>query len=342
MKNDNMGNTRTPLPADLYPLRFNPVYKNYIWGGDNIRRYFQRAAPPGLYAESWEVTDRSEGESVVLDGPWAGHSLHEMLAAWGPALLGSAVPGDTFPLLVKILDAHQRLSLQVHPDDAAARRFGGEPKTELWYILRAAPGARVWTGLRPGVTPADFDRARTSVDYEAMIATWPVHTGDVVFIPGGRVHALDAGCLVLEVQQNSDTTYRIHDWGRLDPDGHPRPLHVAQARQVMAWDDTRDPRIPLGPPLKKDGHTVVPIINNTWFRIQQRVLAMPWQARGPGDSFAILFVSAGRVEVTWPGGATACPAGSTLLVPAALPAFTVSPQAGPATVIDIRAGLPGG
>ena len=178
----------------LYPLLFEPVYKDYLWGGDKILKTYNREAPPGIYAESWELSDRDDGMSVVANGPWKGKTLHELVDDLGPDLLGtgaSVAGAKTFPLLIKLIDSHKRLSVQVHPDDDTADRCGGEAKTEMWYILDAEPGAGVFAGLQPGVDEEAFQEALDEERFKEVLTSVPVRKGEAVFMPGGRVHAID-------------------------------------------------------------------------------------------------------------------------------------------------------
>ena len=202
------------MTTPLYPLRFKPVYKDYIWGGDKIIRLYNRQEPHGIYAESWEVSDRADGMSVVSVGPLAGKSLRDVVQTYPFDLFGAKVQAQVFPLLVKLIDSRDRLSVQVHPDVEMAKKYGGEAKTEMWYVLDAEPGAGVFAGLKSGVDAKALSEAMQTDRFEEILTRIPVTKGDAIFIPGGLVHSIDAGCLLLEVQQNSNTTYRIYDWNR--------------------------------------------------------------------------------------------------------------------------------
>lgn len=220
-------------------LRFVPICQERVWGGRRLASDLNRALPgDGPIGESWEVVDRPEANSVVADGPWAGRSLATLRAEACAELMGPSWPADRpFPILVKWLDCRERLSLQVHPPAAVAAQLGGEPKTENWYLAATDPGASLIAGLRPGVTRTQFEAALAAKQLEPLVHRFPVQPGDSLFVPSGRLHAIDAGCLILEIQQNSDTTYRVYDWGRLGLDGKPRPLHVAESLASITWDD---------------------------------------------------------------------------------------------------------
>ena len=219
-------------------LTFQPVYQERVWGGRALETVLSRALPAGRpIGESWELVDRSEAQSVVSDGPHAGKSLAELLEKFGAAIMGPKWPaGRRFPILVKWLDCRERLSLQVHPPAAVAPSLGGEPKTENWYIAAAEPQAHLLVGLRKGVSRADFERALREQTLETLIERFPVRAGDSVLVRSGLVHAIDGGNLILEIQQNSDTTYRVYDWGRVGLDGKPRAMHVAESLASIAWD----------------------------------------------------------------------------------------------------------
>ena len=213
----------------MHPLFLTPLYRRYIWGGRRFAATLGRDLPPGDdYAESWELVDRGADQSVVRAGPLAGTTLGALVRDRGPELLGRHAPCRAFPLLFKFLDACHDLSVQVHPDDARAARlvppdFG---KTEAWYVIDAAPGSRIYAGLRTGIDRESFAAAVQAGRCGAVLHAFEPRPGDCIFIPAGTVHAIGAGLLVAEIQQSSDVTYRLHDWDRVGPDGRPRPLHV--------------------------------------------------------------------------------------------------------------------
>lgn len=320
----------------LYPLLFEPVYKDYVWGGDRIRTVFNRNLPPGRRAESWEVSDRPEGMSVVRNGALAGCSLSRLVSECGNALLGaSAKCRGRFPLLVKIIDARERLSVQVHPDDAAAAACGGEAKTEMWYALDAQPGTQVFAGLREGATERRLRDALAQRTVPELLKTVPLSRGEAVFVPGGRVHAIDSNNLLLEVQQNSNTTYRLYDWDRIGQDGHPRELHVEEAIRVIRWDDTA--------PAKCRPQLLGGEQGNSWWRIMEcehftmRRLdaAGPVDLPGGGGGFSILFVAAGDVTLCWGSGRQSVAAGTSCLVPACLAGCRIEPAAASASILVV-------
>ena len=225
------------------PLTFAPRLKHYLWGGRRLEELFGRRLPEGVTAESWEVSGHPDEPSVVVDGPLKGRELPGLVAEYGIALLGHrgarAAERGTFPLLVKLLDASHALSVQVHPDDdrAAAHRTGESGKDEMWYILHAEPGASIIHGLREGIGRPGLRRAVSEGRVQDVLNRVAVRPGDSIMVPAGTVHGILSGVVLLEVQQTSDTTYRIHDWDRLGPDGRPRELHVGRALEVIDFED---------------------------------------------------------------------------------------------------------
>jgi mannose-6-phosphate isomerase len=230
-------------------LRFLPLYQERVWGGRALAEVLHRALPSEkIIGESWEIVDRPEAQSQVADGPWAGRTLRDVLERDAAAVMGPRWdPARRFPILVKWLDARDRMSLQVHPPAAVAASLGGEPKTENWYIAEAAPGAAVMAGLRPGVTKVQFEAALRSHQLEPLVHRILVHKGDSIFVPSGRLHAIDAGNLILEIQQNSDTTYRVYDWGRVGLDGKPRQLHIEESLKSINFADAEPAPIAASP-----------------------------------------------------------------------------------------------
>jgi mannose-6-phosphate isomerase len=227
------------MPALQEVLRFQPLYRERVWGGRALEKVLGRTLPPGVpIGESWEIVDRPEAQSIVNGGPWAGQTLRSVLAHHGNDIMGPGWPaGKPFPLLVKWLDSRERLSLQVHPPASIAAELGGEAKTENWFIAETAPGAHLIAGLKRGVTRQQFEQSVRDQTVQDYLHRFPVAAGDSLLVPSGRVHAIDAGNLILEIQENSDTTYRVYDWGRLGLDGQPRPLHLGESLRSIEWND---------------------------------------------------------------------------------------------------------
>jgi mannose-6-phosphate isomerase len=310
----------------LYPLRFKPVYKDYIWGGSRIPKLFNRNEPDGIYAESWEISTHPDGPTAIANGPLAGKTLRDLLPEHKDALLGSNVQGDDFPLLIKLIDARDTLSVQVHPNNANAAAVNGQPKTELWYFLEGDGSAQVYCGLKPGIGRAEFLKAMEDKTFAQILQAVPAYKGEAVFVPGGCVHAIDKGCLLLEIQQNSNTTYRIYDWDRVDAGGKGRELHIDKSLQVIDWESTGDPRC-------KVNGTVIQECG--FFRLDRFELSEETGFPRIGKSFQALFVAEGSGAVLWNGGEEALLPGQSWLVPAALDGFTVRPGAGPLTLLRV-------
>jgi mannose-6-phosphate isomerase len=230
----------TPAPSVQTPLRFERVVLQKVWGGRALERVLGFDLPANVpVGETWEVVDREDANSTVRDGPHAGSTLRALMEASSEAILGAARPArdGRFPLLVKFIDANDHLSVQVHPDDATAARLSGgaEGKTEAWFIVAAEPGAVLYAGLREDVTAEAFAAVADGPGVVELLRRFEVRPGDCLLVPGGTVHAIGKGITLLEVQQNSDTTYRLYDWGRVGLDGKPRETHVEKALRCVAF-----------------------------------------------------------------------------------------------------------
>ncbi|HLX95381.1 MAG TPA: type I phosphomannose isomerase catalytic subunit [Verrucomicrobiae bacterium] len=224
----------------LYPFTFQPIFKERVWGGREIERLYGKPLPPNApIGESWEISDRPGDASVIANGPLAGKNLRWLMDNYATEILGGAksATGNRFPLLCKILDAREKLSLQVHPPANQAAKLGGEPKTEMWFIADAMPGAELYAGLKRGVARVQFEKKIRDGSVAECFHRLPVKAGDSMFLPSGRVHAIGAGLVIFEIQQNSDTTYRVFDWNRVGLDGKPRELHVAESLASIDFGD---------------------------------------------------------------------------------------------------------
>ena len=310
----------------LYPLRFRPVYKDYIWGGSRIPKLYKRNEPEGIYAESWEISTHPDGTTVIANGPLAGKTLRDLLPDNQTELLGTNVKGGDFPLLIKLIDARETLSVQVHPNDANAAAIQGEPKTEMWYFLEGDGAAKIYCGLKPGIGKAEFLKAMESKTFADILQVIPAKKGEAVFVPGGRVHSIGAGCLILEIQQNSNTTYRLYDWDRVDAGGKGRELHIDKALQVIDWKNNGDPRC------KING---TEIQNCEYFRLERFELNAERKFPMVGNSFHALFIAEGTGIIAWVGGEEKMAPGQSWLVPAGLGNYTVRPEGGALTVLCI-------
>ncbi len=272
-------------------LRLKPLYQDRVWGGRGLETALGRALPLSRpIGESWEIVDRPEAQSVVVGGEFDGQTLRAVIAAHAAEVMGPQWPADKpFPILVKWLDCKERLSLQVHPPAAVAPALKGEPKTENWYIAAAAPGSHLIVGLKKGVTRAQFERALGDLTLDTCFHRFPVKAGDSILVHSGQIHAIDGGNLILEIQQNSDTTYRVYDWGRVGLDGKPRQMHVGESLQSIRWDDFE--------PAPVRGERVSAVIADAKeFRIRRVPLAAgETLAFGAGEQVRILSVVEGRL-----------------------------------------------
>jgi mannose-6-phosphate isomerase len=326
-----------PLP--LQPLRFEPILKELIWGGRRLGTLLAKPLGAGArYAESWELADHRDDVSRVAEGPLRGTTLRDLVRRHAPALLGPGVgPRDQFPLLVKFLDAHQVLSVQVHPDDERGRRLAGDNgKTEAWVILHAEPGSLIYAGLRPGVSCADLAGAIRSGAVEPLLHRFEPRPGDCILIPAGTIHAIGGGIVLAEIQQMSDATFRVYDWGRVGADGRPRQLHPDQALEATDFDaGPVDPVARRPEPIP--GGTRERLVRCPYFALERLALEGADAASGSaramvavGDPerqrFTILIGLEGQAEVRHGPGGTPTPLGfgHTLLLPAALGACAIA------------------
>ncbi|HEV8619275.1 MAG TPA: type I phosphomannose isomerase catalytic subunit [Candidatus Udaeobacter sp.] len=291
------------MPDPNSSFLFKPIFQERIWGGRKLADLFGKNLPPKKrIGESWEIADRPEAQSVVRDGPLRGKTLHELWMQKRQSIFGNVPDAARFPLLVKTLDARETLSLQVHPPEKVAAKLGGEPKTEFWYVAAADPGAELFVGLEEALTRAQFEealRSRTVAEYVHRIR---VKTGDAMFLPAGRLHAVGEGNLIVEIQQNSDTTYRVFDWNRVDDQGKPRQLHLDQALQCIDFNDIR-------PQLVETQAEV--LLHDDLFEIQKWNFDSPRQI-APLGQFAIVYCLTGKLRCAdvelGPGGSFLIPA----------------------------------
>ena len=296
-------------------LLFNPLYQERVWGGRVLETTLGRSLPPDRpIGESWEIVDRPEAQSVVAHGKWAGLTLREVIERHGAAVMGPKWPKEkTFPILVKWLDCHERLSLQVHPPATVASELKGEPKTENWYIAASSLGAQLIVGLKNGVTRPQFEAAITTHKVEDCVHHFPVAAGDSILVHSGQIHAIDAGNLILEIQQNSDTTYRVYDWGRMGLDGQPRQMHLAQSLRSIDWQDFEPKPVRAAP-------TSGVIADCPEFSIKRTVLGAGERLHlSGGEQPRLLSVVSGRVSV---GGNHLEPGANALVPYGAAFAFT--------------------
>ncbi len=289
------------------PITFSPIYMERVWGGRELERVYGRdlPSPDRPYGESWEIVDRVDSQSIVDSGPLAGASLHELWTSRREEIFGEGMPDSfRFPVLLKILDAREDLSIQVHPPAAIAGELGGEPKTEMWYIAGCEPGAKLYAGLKAGVTWGSFGQAIADGSVADQVHVVSPSRGDSVWIPSGRLHAIGAGFLIHEIQQNSDTTYRAFDWNRTGLDGKPRELHIAESLASIDFDDHE-------PELTKTREGV--LADCPFFKTEHLAVAAGRAVPNETDErFSILSIVGGSLKSA---GGRLLGKGSTLLLP---------------------------
>ncbi|HEY6563892.1 MAG TPA: type I phosphomannose isomerase catalytic subunit [Pirellulaceae bacterium] len=320
----------------LYPLRFQPIFRHYLWGGHRLARELGKTVPAEqTCAESWEIVDRGVDQSHVAFGGLRGASLGELTSQFGRELLGRHDPLPRFPLLFKYLDAEQTLSVQVHPSDAYAAQLDPPDlgKTEAWVVLSAEPSSRIYAGLRPGIDRQQFVTAIREGRVETTLHAFHPRNGDCVFLPSGIMHALGGGLLVAEIQQSSDATFRVFDWNRVGPDGTPRPLHIEQALAVTNFG--AGPIEPI-----RASHEPATSQSGLWreelVRCDKFVLER-WQVHDrvdleTGDRFHLLAVLEGAVELIGDPAQAPLGRGQTALWPACLPRLSLIPRV-PSTLL---------
>jgi mannose-6-phosphate isomerase len=315
----------------LYPLRFQPILRRYLWGARRLESLGKQLGPGNDYAESWEVVDRAADQSVVLAGPLAGKTLGELIRAYGAELLGMHAGCERFPLLFKFLDANDRLSIQVHPDDAHAARLDPPDlgKTEAWVILAAEPSSYLYAGLRAGITREILANELERHTAELCCERIEPQAGDCFFLAPGVVHAIGPGLLVAEIQQASDTTYRLYDYDRRGPDGEPRKLHVEEALECI---DYKYGPVRAQRPMLTDVPGVERLVACDKFVLDR--LSVRGVHRVGGDARChILAVLSGTLAVSGDPLGSPLTAGGVVLLPAGLGAVEVRSSAD-AVVLD--------
>jgi len=327
----------------VVPLTFQPWFKTVIWGGQRLKEVYGGSCPEGAVGEAWILSTREGTESLILGGPYGGHRLNDLLDSSPADWLGTEVLAETgreFPLLMKIIDAATDLSMQVHPDAKMARSRGGDvlPKTECWWILDAASDARLYLGLREGASEDALRAAMDSGEIPSLVEACPVEPDDFFFVLAGAVHAIGGGTLLLEVQESSDTTYRLHDWGRVDAEGNPRPLHVEEGLEAARARPRRAGRTEGRP--YPDLHYEREIrVECPEFIVERMRFKVPIQGRTTGRRFHLAVVLEGTVRVERQGK-TFGPfkPWAPILLPAAPSMYRFVPERGPVTLALVAPG----
>jgi mannose-6-phosphate isomerase len=309
----------------VYPLKFQPIYKERLWGGTLLREVFGRETPKNKrIGESWELSDLPDDKSVITNGEFAGQMLESVIRKYSEEITGSKQAGP-FPLLIKFLDCGEVLSVQVHPDEATCKRLDkGESKTECWYIVSAKPDAVIYGGLKKGITGEQFSKAIKDGRVEQILRKIEVKAGQCYFIPAGMPHAIGAGLLVAEIETPSDTTFRIFDWNRVEKDGRPRPIHINEALESIHFDTPADSAgSPQGDGLEVT--TIGRLVDCEFFKVDKghqmrnsEVLLSADSTSSPqaGQMKVLIFVS-GSGTITGGSKSIEFKPGETFLIPAA-------------------------
>jgi len=317
--------------ANTEPIIFEPLAMERVWGGRRLETLYGKFLPQGVpIGESWEVVDREDAQSVVHNGPLRGAILHELWTSRRGEIFGNAYEthaAKRFPILIKLLDARERLSVQVHPPLHMSEALGGEPKTEMWYFADAQPGANIYAGLKRGVTREQFETLLREGRVEEALHVIPVESGDSIFIPSGRLHAIGQGNVIVEVQQNSDTTYRVFDWNRPGLDGVPRKLHIEESMVSIDFDDF-EPEV--------DHVSEGVIAECPYFKVEKLPLSSPVPA-SPDGKFAIFTVVSGGASLA----GTSFKPGDFFLAPASLGSAAIEPTEPNTQILRSTLPIPG-
>jgi mannose-6-phosphate isomerase len=309
----------------MHPLVFKPLFMERIWGGRRLQELFGKDLPANVrIGESWELVDREEAQSVVAAGRWSGRTLHELWMEHRAEVFGTIADAPRFPLLIKLLDASEKLSLQVHPPPNVANELGSQAKTEFWYIAEARPGAELYVGLRNNSSRAALEKAIDEGTVEDHVHRLPVRTGDAMFLPSGRMHAIGAGNVIVEIQQNSDTTYRVFDWNRKDESGTPRRLHVSESLESIDFEDF-EPQL-----LSRRSEA---LLRDEVFNIDLWELTAEREITASGTFAAVICVS-GEIECS----GVVAGAGELFLAPADLQDRVVRPRQRGSVLLRVTAG----
>ena len=312
------------MKTEFYPLTFNPILKEKVWGGHKLYTQFHKGDNASAkVGESWEIADLDEGQSIVKNGDLAGKSLKELIDQDPEGLLGKKVYdrfGKQFPLLIKFIDAAKDLSIQVHPSDENSPT--GTGKTEMWYIMQADTGAKLTVGFVPGMSREKFEQDIADDTVEEAMNTHEVSAGDSFFINAGRIHAIGGGIVLAEIQQTSDVTYRVYDYNRPDDSGNLRPLHIKESLDVLDYTDNQDFKLEYN----KEANTVKTLKHHTYFKTDWvEVKEKPYKIKRE-DSFTIIIAVDGKCEYDFNGTKHELLTGRSLLIPAAYGELTLNAE----------------
>lgn len=313
----------------LYPLKFKPILKTLVWGGEKIAPYKGIETNQKNIGESWELSGVKGNESVIANGGFEGRTITDLIAEYGAELIGRKVydnTGTEFPLLIKFIDARSDLSVQVHPNDelAAVRHNGSKGKTEMWYVVDTDPGAHLLSGLSEEITPEEYARRVEDNTITDVLCDFKISKGDVFFLPAGRIHAIGGGSFIAEIQQTSDITYRIYDYGRLGLDGKPRQLHTELAKDAIDYKVYPDYRTAYERKMDRENL----LVDCPYFTTSLLLLDAPYSVNLRDlDSFLILICTQGKGRIVDDqGNVVSYHQGETILLPAGCQGFGIEPD----------------
>ena len=313
--------------SDLYPLKFETVLKEKVWGGDALATRFNKRATESLFiGESWELSAVAENQSVVSNGFLAGNNIEELIEVYMGDITGDSIFekfGNEFPLLIKFIEAREDLSIQVHPNnDLARKRHNAYGKTEMWYILESKPGSKIYTGFKDGVTKEIYEEAVKKGSIDKLLNIETAEPGDAFFTPAGRVHAIGAGIVLVEIQQTSDITYRIFDWNRKNTGKEKRELHTDLALEAIDFKQSGKNKIRVEPVINKSENLVSCEFFNTDIITFNRPLDKEYYSN---DSFVVYICIEGEFLICWDGNSDKVTKGETVLLPAMIKEVTLKP-----------------
>lgn len=309
----------------LYPLKFHPVYKNYIWGGRQLESLLKNL-PEGIIAEVWQVSSHPDGESIVANGNFSGEKLSDLVDKLGKKLLGSEISKEyenKIPILVKFIDASHKLSVQVHPNNETLKQ-NEKGKHEIWYVISAQPGSKIVYGIIPHITKGNFIQAIQDNNIECCLNYLEVFPGDIINIPAGVVHSLGEGIVVLEIQQNSNITYRLFDYNRVDFQGNKRPLHIEKALEVINFENCSICSKKTGLQIiVNENCSKIILIANKYFSIEEYCINGYVEENADGKKFFIYTCLYGEGRIHYANGIVNISQGESILIPAYLGIFKV-------------------
>ena len=320
----------------MYPLKFNPILKSVVWGGEKIAPFKGIETEQHNIGESWELSGVKDNESVIANGPLAGKNIAELCEEYKGELLGEKVyakTGAEFPLLIKFIDARDDLSIQVHPNDelAAVRHNGSKGKTEMWYVVQADKNAHLMSGLSAAITPDEYAARIADNTITEVLHDYNVEKGDIFFLPAGRIHSIGTGCFIAEIQQTSNITYRIYDFGRVGLDGKPRELHTELSKAAIDYSVLDDYKTHYTEKKNEENE----VVSCEYFTTSLYDLSDPFTRDMSGlDSFMIVICTEGKGTLADNNGNSVdIKQGETVLLPASVKSFTLTPAEGNLKVI---------